>query len=46
MKRRFNENYNKLSKFVYYLLFDIHELIEESLHGVLNGKEDEIRRGM
>lgn len=46
MKQIINKNYNKFNKFVYYLFFDIGELIDEYLlYRVLKEKdEEELRR--
>jgi hypothetical protein len=47
MQKIINKNYNKLSKFVYYLFFDIDELIEEYLlYRTLKEKEKEELRGL
>ncbi|MGE4117922.1 MAG: hypothetical protein AB7F29_08570 [Candidatus Nitrosocosmicus sp.] len=46
MQKIINKNYNELSKFLYYLFFDIDGLIEEFLlHRTLKEKEkEELRR--
>ncbi|MDR4490207.1 MAG: hypothetical protein R2685_04810 [Candidatus Nitrosocosmicus sp.] len=46
MKEIINKNYNKWRVFVYYLLFDMDELIEEFLlYRVLNEQEVEEEEG-
>jgi hypothetical protein len=47
MQKIINKNYNKLSKFVYYLFFDIDELIEEYLlYHILKEKEKKEQRNL